>query len=173
MLLGLSALPLHADITKEYQVKAAFLYNFTKFVEWPPARFADATSPIVIGVLGKNPFGDELEKVARDRKVNGRSITIVHLPTGGDVRPMHVVFIAAGEESLVEKQIGALVSAGVLVVGDSKRFLALGGTVTFTTEDDKVRFTINVAAAEQGGLKISAQLQKLATVVRGRPEGKP
>jgi YfiR/HmsC-like len=166
---GPVALAAGETISKEYQVKAAFLYNFTKFVEWPPARFADATSPIVIGVLGKNPFGDELEKIVRDRKVNGRSITIVQLPTGGDARSMHVVFVAAGEQGVVEKQIGALIGAGVLVVGDSKRFLALGGTVTFTTDDDKVRFTINVAAAELGGLKVSAQLQKLASVVRRDP----
>jgi hypothetical protein len=152
--------------TKEYQIKAAFLYNFTKFVEWPADRFADATSPIVIGVLGKNPFGDELEKIVSGRTVNGRSITIVQLQTAAEIRPVHAVFVADGEESLVGKQISPLASAGVLLVGESDRFLGLGGTVRFTNVDDKVRFEINMAAAEQGGLKVSAQLQKLAAIVR-------
>ena len=153
-------------VSKEFQVKAAFLYNFTKFVEWPSIRFDDVAAPIVIGVLGDDPFSDELEKIVRDRKVNGRGITILRLTDAPDPRLVHALFVPAGEESLVEKQIDELIQGGVLVVGDSKRFFALGGVITFTTEDDKVRFTINMAAAEQARLKISAQLQKLATVVR-------
>jgi hypothetical protein len=117
-------------------------------------------------VLGDNPFGDELEKIVRDRKVNGRGLVIVRLPTATAQQTVHALFVPAGEENLVEKQIDALLGAGVLVVGDSKRFQALGGVITFGTEDGKVRFTINMTAADQGGLKISAQLQKLATVVR-------
>jgi hypothetical protein len=155
-----------STVSKEYQVKAAFLYNFTKFVEWPADRFADAASPIVIGVLGKNPFGDELEKIVTGRMVNGRSIAVVQLQTAAEAQPVHAVFIAEGEESLMGKQGGALTGAGVLLVGESERFLALGGIVSFSNADDKVRFEINVAAAEQGGLKISAQLQKLAAMVR-------
>jgi hypothetical protein len=82
---------------------------------------------------------------------------------------VQVVFVAAGEERLIEQQIGSHIAAGVLMVGESERFLALGGTVTFKTTEDKVRFEINVGTAEQGGLKISAQLQKLATAVRRNP----
>jgi hypothetical protein len=158
-----------SSVTKEYQIKAAFLYNFTKFVEWPADRFKHDRSPIVIGVLGKNPFGEELEKIVRDRKVNRRDITILQLQTAGDALSTHAVFVAAGEEGLVEKEIGSLTCAGVLVVGESERFCALGGTVTFTTAGDKVRFEINVGAAERGGVKISAQLQKLAAVVSRKP----
>jgi hypothetical protein len=151
--------------SKEYQVKAAFIYNFTKFVDWP-GRFASPTAPIVVGVFGRNPFGEELEKIVRDRKVNGRSISVVALSSANEARRAHVVFVPDGEEDALEKQISLLVKSGVLVVGESDRFQALGGVVTFTTEDDKVRFTINMTAAEQGGLKISSQLQKLATVIR-------
>jgi len=153
-------------VSKEYQIKAAFLYNFTKFVEWPAERFADETSPIVIGVLGRNPFGSELVNIVRDRKVNGRSIAIVQLETADDALQAHAVFIAAGEETVVETKIETLIRGGVLVVGESPRSLALGSIVVFTTEGDRVRFTINIAAAELDGLKLSAQLLKLATVVR-------
>lgn len=169
LLFGLLANPALADVSKEYQLKAAFLYNFTKFVEWPPGRFADDASPIVIGVVGPNPFGDELEKVVRDRKVNGRSIVVVQLESAADARPVHAVFVAAGEESRIEKQLCSITRAGVLTVGESERFAVLDGCVTFTMVKDKVRFEINMTSAEEGGLKISAQLQKLATVVRRRP----
>lgn len=169
LLASLGSPMLRAEVSKEYQIKAAFLYNFTKFVEWPAARFKDANTPIVIGVLGSNPFGDELENIVRDRKVNGRNITVAQLQTPADALRVHAVFIAAGQETLIDQQIDAVIRAGVLVVGESERFIALGGIMTFTTLADKVRFEINVGAAEAGGLKISAQLQKLATVVRRKP----
>ena len=169
LLMGVCASALPAQISKEYQLKAAFLFNFTKFVEWPAARFAGAESPIVIAVVGRNPFGDELEKIVRDRTVNGRRLVIVHLDTADEALQVHAVFIAVGEEPLVEKQIGPLIDAGVLVVGESERLAALGGAVTFKTADDKVRFEINIASAEQSRVKISSQLLKLATVVRRQP----
>jgi hypothetical protein len=156
-------------VSKEYQVKAAFLYNFTKFVEWPAERFVTAESPIVIGVLGANPFGGELEKIVWDRKVNGRPINIVLLKSPLEGASMHAMFIAAGAEKGIEKHFDSLTRAGVLLVGESERFAALEGTVTFTTIGNKVRFEINMLAAEQGGLKISSQLQKLATAVHRAP----
>ncbi len=171
--MGVFASALPAQISKEYQLKAAFLFNFTKFVEWPAARFAGAESPIVIAVVGRNPFGDELEKIVRDRTVNGRRLVIVRFDTADEALQVHAVFIAVGEEPLVEKQIGPLIDAGVLVVGESERLAALGGAVTFKTTDDKVRFEINLAAAKRGGLKVSAQLLRLATAVRRQPGSRP
>lgn len=152
-------------VSPEYAVKAAFLYNFTKFVEWPATSFSDAASPIVIGVAGDNPFGSELVNLVRDRKVNGRAIRVVQLADAEATVPAHAVFIPATAERGFEKHIEELTRRGVLVVGETGRFLALGGTVQFTA-GDRVRFEINMAAAERGGLKISAQLQKLAVAVR-------
>jgi hypothetical protein len=153
-----------ADVSKEYQVKAAFLYNFTKFVEWPPARFADDTSPIVIGVLGRNPFGDELEKIVKDRNVKRRAIVVKLVSTADDVLTVHLLFVPAGEETRLPPRVWQ--NAAIVAVGESEDFAALGGTITFTREAAKVRFEINIAPAERSGLKISSQLQKLATVVR-------
>ncbi len=155
----------HAEVTKEYQLKAAFLYNFTKFVEWPEAAFNSTTAPIVIGVVGLDPFREEVEKIVRGRKVNGRGISVVKIeePSGAVA---HTIFVAAGEENRIGRDLAALIDRGVLVVGESERFAALGGTVTFTTAGDKVRFEINMSSAERGGLKISSHLQKLAAVVR-------
>jgi hypothetical protein len=164
-LLAAPAAAAEPEITQEYQVKAAFLYNFTKFIEWPAAAFPDANSPIIVGVAGENPFGEELEKIVRDRKVNGRAIRIVAVTDGGITEPLHVVFIPAAAERGFARDIEALAGRGVLVVGETSRFLALGGTVQFT-DGDRVRFEISVAAAARGGLKVSAQLQKLAVAVR-------
>src|SRR4051794_22822700 len=143
-----------ADIAKEYQIKAAFVYNFTKFVEWPAERFTGADDPIIIGVLGKNPFGDSLENAVRGRKIGGRDITVVMLSTIDDRPHVHVLFVAAGEEKGFDQRT----AAGVLTVGESERFTALGGMITFMSETEKVRFVINLENAERAQLKLSAQL---------------
>jgi hypothetical protein len=166
-LAGCAFAPLaRAEVTKEYQVKAAFLYNFTRFVEWPAACFPRPDSPIVIGLFGRNPFGDELQKVVRDRKVNGHPIVVVQLTTMVGAGPLQAVFVAAGEERRFERELAASPRLGVLTVGETERFADSGGIVNFTTVDDKVRFEINAAAAESAGLKVSAQLQKLASAPR-------
>ena len=154
-----------AETSKECQIKAAFLYNFTKFVQWPSDRFPGATEPIVIGVLGDNAICDELEKIVRDRLVNGRSISVVPLRSIDDLGSVHVLFVGAGQE----RRFGAVAPArlaGVLTVGESDEFAAKAGMMNFTMTADKVRFEINADSAERAGLKISAQLLKLAAVVR-------
>ena len=154
-----------AELEKEYKIKAAFLYNFAKFVEWPAERFASETAPIVIGVLGDNQFGTELENIVQDRKANGRDVLIVRLRSIADATGVHILFISARE---VKRYAGsdAVKRPGVLTVGESDAFENAGGVVTFTTPDDKVRFKINMDAANCSGLRISAQLQKLAMAVR-------
>jgi len=155
-----------AEVTKEYQVKAAFLYNFTKFVEWPPARFADAQRPIVIGIVGRNPFGDELAKITGGRKINGRDIVIRLVASEAEVLSADLIFVSVGEEEHLPDLTGTLQQAGILTVGESPRFAAAGGMITFVLERDKIRFQINQAASEQAGLKINAQLLKLAITVQ-------
>lgn len=169
-LLCLGGLPTRgadADVSKEYQVKAAFLYNFTKFVEWPRERFADATSPIVIGVLGRNPFGDVLGKIVQGRTVNGRALQVRLIARADELAAVHLLFVPAGEEDRLPA--AAWQNAAVVAVGESADFAAHGGTIIFTREADKVCFAINLASAGRAGLKISAQLLKLATDVRRKP----
>jgi hypothetical protein len=154
------------EISKEYQVKAAFLYNFTKFVEWPASRFSDNTSPIVITVLGRNPFGEELNSIVRERKVNGRGLVVKIIDSADEATASHLLFVGADAEDRLSGKMDALQKSGVLTVGESPRFIASGGIINFTLEADKVRFQINPQAGEQAGLKISAQLLKLAVIVR-------
>ncbi len=168
LLAGLAPLAAGAEPPTEYQVKAAFLYNFTKFVEWPPRHFAAAESPITIGVLGADPFNGGLEAVVRGRRVGARPLVIRLLPAA-TAAAVDVLFVPAGQEALLDRAtLASLGEAGVLTVGESPEFGALGGMINLVIEEHKVRFEINQAAAERGGLKLSAQLLKLATTVRRR-----
>lgn len=158
---------LHAEVTKEYQVKAAFLYNFTKFVDWPHDSFASPTDPIVIAVLGRNPFDGELENVVHGRTVAGRPIVLATIDPGaipsGGFPKFHVLFVAAGEETSLRRLGEALPTRGVLTVGETERFAELGGIITFVVINERVHFGINRESAAAAGVTISAQLQKLAT----------
>jgi hypothetical protein len=158
-----------AAVSKEYQLKAAFLFNFTKFVEWPATRFTDATSPIVIGVLGEDPFGPELKNLVKDRKVNGRDIVVKPVATLAEAGAVHLLFVSPRDEKQLAPALAQLRAASVLTVGESPAFAGGGGIITFSVVEDKVRFEINQTAGEAAGLKLSAQLLKLATVVRHSP----
>ncbi|MEO7100293.1 MAG: YfiR family protein [Luteolibacter sp.] len=150
------------SVSKEYQLKAAFLYNFTKFVEWPAVSFANADSPIVIGIFRSNPFGGELEKIVSGRKVNGRKIIVAQIPSPAAARQTQILFVGAAQDSKLNEVRGALNGAAVLTVGESEAFARQGGMVTFTLQYDSLRFSINNDSAQKAGLKISSQLQKLA-----------
>jgi ribosome-associated protein YbcJ (S4-like RNA binding protein) len=160
-------------VAKEYQIKAAYLYNFAKFVEWPAPAFTNNESPLVIGVFGPNPFGDELIAIAKDHKINGRSIVIKHVATLAEARGVHLMFFGDTEDGHIAGTLAALKENGVLTVGESEKFIASGGMISFVLEENRVRFEINAAAAERQGMKISAQLLKLAKTVRNEPRQLP
>ena len=155
-----------STIGREYKVKAAFIYNFAKFVEWPAQKLGGDRTPIVIGVLGPNPFGDELENALKGREINGRGIVVRQFDDAEGAKTAHLLFVSVNDETKLRK---ALKEYGVLTIGQSESFTRNGGIITFTFEHDKLGFEINVSAAEQAGLKISAQLQKLAKSVRKGP----
>ena len=161
-----SSAPGMEPVSKEYQIKAAFLYNFANFVQWPAQSFADADSPIVIGVFGTSPFGTVLEKAVSGRKINGHRIVTMVVQTPAAARQAHLLFVGATEDSKLDELKAALSGAPVLTVGESPAFAQQGGMITFVLKSDKLRFEINVETAQKAGLKISAQLQKLATEIR-------
>ena len=156
-------------VAKEYQVKAAFLFNFTKFVEWPAEKFLAQDDPIVIGVLGRNPFGTALEETVKDKKVNGRAIHIKLVRTVAEIKGVHVLFVAASEDHRMGEVGSALQAGRVLGVGDSAAFLARGGVFRFVPEGSKLRFDIDMVSADLAHLKVSAQLQDLARDVKKKP----
>lgn len=156
-------------VAKEYQIKAAYLYNFAKFVEWPENSFTNGQAPLVIGVLGENPFGGELEKIAKDHQLNGRPIVIRRVTTVAAAAGVHLLFFSGREDPRVAEELAELKGAGVLTVGESAAFAAAGGVINLVREDNKVRFEINSLAAAGQHLKLSAQLLKLARPVHRPP----
>jgi hypothetical protein len=153
----------------QYQVEAAFLYHFTKYVTWPPRAFSSPADPILIGVLGDDPFGDELtQTVAREKPVQGRPVRIVRGRSVADVARCHVLFISASEQTRLAQDIAALqrANSAALIVGESENFLHDGGAVRFVIEQNKVRFEINAHNAERAGLTISSRLLSLARNAR-------
>lgn len=150
------------ETAPEYQIKAAFLYNFAKFVEWPPQAFADAKSPIVIGVLGQNVFDNNLEKVIHGKTVNNRPFLFKEFHSVTEVTNCHILFISASEKEKLPKILASLQGKSVLTVSEMDQFIASGGMINFVIEDQKVHFQINDEAAKKAGLKISSKLLSLA-----------
>jgi hypothetical protein len=161
-----------AQSATEYQVKAAFLFNFAKFVEWPADTFPSADSALQICVLGQDPFGRDFEQVIVDKTVNGHRIEIAHPDGIPQARACQILFIAASERAHLPFILQGLKGASVLIVGDTPGFAALGGAINFVLDDSRVRFEINLKAAELAHLKISARLLTVAKVVlNGEPGG--
>jgi hypothetical protein len=152
----------------EYDVKAAFLFNFTKFVEWPPAAFTDEHSPLKICVLGENPFGKTL-RLLTEEEAAGRRLSLVHLDRLNSLETCHILFVSRSERDRLPQVLAAVHSASVLTVGDTAGFFDQGGMINFILEGSKVRFDVNQEAAERAGLKISSRLLALAKHVKGSP----
>lgn len=146
----------------EYDLKAAFLFNFAKFVEWPPDAFAETNSPIVIGILGNNVFGDTLEKIINDRKVNNRGFQFVHFDSSSEATNCQILFISTSEKNDFAKIIGTLHNASILTVSETDGFLKAGGMINFLIEGKNIRFQISDEAAKKARLKISSKLLSLA-----------
>jgi hypothetical protein len=151
----------------EYQVKAAYLYNFLKFVEWPESAFPDPLAPIVIGISGDDPFGNSLPQVITGKTVQGRDLVIHKYHSGEDMRGAHILFISPSEKKRLPHILFSLRGSSVLTVADIEGFLEAGGMIQFLSENDRVRFAINVDASSRAKLKISSKLLSLAKVVGG------
>jgi hypothetical protein len=147
----------------EYQIKAAFIYNFARFVDWPTQAFADSTSPMTIGVLGKNVFGDNLQQAISGKMIKGHPLQFRQFDSISDATNCQVLFISSSEKSHFSKILARLQGACVLTVSeDTDSFIGDGGMINLVIVDDKVRFAINNDAAKKAGLSISSKLLSLA-----------
>jgi hypothetical protein len=152
----------------EYQVKAAFLLNFTKFIDWPPSSFTNPESPITICILGKDPFGPVLDEIVLGETVNERKVTVRRIsqpPSTQSQGPQtcQVVFVSEPDNDMAKMLSG--LGRGVLTVGEGDRFLRDGGMVALVVDNRRVRFDINQAAATGAGLGLSARLLNVARAV--------
>ena len=152
-----------------HQVQAAFLLNFAKFVTWPDEAFERGGNSLIIGVLGEDPFGAVLEETVRDKTVMARKLAVKRFGKIQDAANSHILFLSSSEESQLPQILKGLEKASVLTVSDMEEFAERGGMIAFKMEDQKVRFNVNVDAAERAGLKVGSQLLKLARIVGDKP----
>jgi hypothetical protein len=155
--------PLFAEhaATREYKVKAAFLYNFALFTEWPDENVAGGGSSLVICVLGKHSFGDALESI-QGKSVRRRNVTVRQINSVREMGICHVLFVSASEKQRLPDILSEVKNQPVLTVSDLDRFAEAGGTIGFISLEDRVRFEINMKAAQRARIRISSQLLKLA-----------
>jgi YfiR/HmsC-like len=161
-----TVLPAQAKPSREYELKAAFLFNFAKFVEWPSNAFANPEAPFLVCVLGPDPFGSVLDDALRGKAIAEHSVNVIRVQHVADISGCQILFVAASESHLLPEILAKLHGQCVLVIGETNDFASLGGVIQFTLEENRVRFFINTDAADRAGLKISSKLLALAKIVR-------
>ena len=160
-----------ASDSSEYLIKAGFIYNFAKFVEWPSTAFAEPDSPIVIGVLGTDPFGDIINHVVEGKKIGARGFVIrrfkwsKELKDLKDFKECRILFVSSSEKMHFEEIVEAVKGLPILTVGEAPGFAERGGMIRLMLEDNRVRFEVNVDAAHDGNLNISSRLLTLARII--------
>jgi hypothetical protein len=159
------------DSTTEYRLKAAYLFNFAKFMEWPARAFPDPQSPIVFAVLGANPFGSILEQDLTGKKVGGRELRIKYFQTLEELEPCHLLFVSRSEDQSWPQIFSAL-KGPIATVGETEGFTRAGGVFRFFLEENKVRFEVNIDAAQRAELTISSKLLKVGVIIREGPPAK-
>jgi len=155
-----------AQTLSEYQVKAAFLFNFTKFLDWPANAFRSAQSGIAICLIGEDPFGKTLDELVKGQNVGGRNFTVRRLPQIPRDDSCQVAFLGGMDKSRAEQALAPVKNLPILTVVDNEDGGDPGAIIGFIVEDSKVRFNINLEAAEKVGIKLSSKLLKLAKTVR-------
>jgi len=159
------------DTPMDYQVKAAFLVNFPKFVDWKAGTFADTNSPIVVGIYGDDNMAGEFERMIEGgRAVEGRPIVLQRITSEQQITNCQVLFIARSERHRTKAVIERTRGSGVLTVGETEDFLEEGGIINMVPRDRKIRLQVNLGEARDAHLNISARLLKVADVVKGKPE---
>ena len=153
----------------EYQVKAAFLYNFAKFIEWPPGTFAKSADPIAICIVGQNPFGSTLEDMVQNKKLGERGFAVHHLADTQQGTRCQILFIGAAEAKRTRALLEPLKGAWVLTVGETSDFTAQGGIIVFKLEGPRVRLQIALQTAGEAHLRLSSKLLSLAEIVKKQP----
>jgi hypothetical protein len=160
------------DQVSEYQLKAAFLFSFAKFIDWPDKSFAGPQAPFSVCVIGQDPFGQALEQSLEGKSVGSRGAKVGRYPNArnlSEAQHCQIAFISASEKPHFREVIDGFRGTTTLLVGDSDGFAASGGAVEFMLQDNHVRFAINPEAADRAQLKVSSKLLALAQIVHDDP----
>lgn len=161
---GLSLGNARASEFDEYAVKAVYLYNFAKYVEWPLGMFTSANAPLLICIAGDNPFGDALTTLS-GKMIESHLVEIRGLSVTTDLASCHIVFVSRAEQGRFKTLLAKLARQPILTVSDISDFAQAGGMIGLVEVDQRIHFNINLNATRQARLKLSSQLLKLATIV--------
>ena len=164
--LGFEAHAQDSSVSSEYLIKAGFIYNFANLVQWPTNAFAQLDSPIVIGILGEDPFGPVLDRVLAGKRVNGRVFLVKRLKSVVDLKECHILFVSSSEMAHLADAIHLVKGMPILTIGEIPGFAKRGGIINLVLEDNKVHFEVNVEAAKEADLTISSRLLALARIVQ-------
>jgi len=156
------------QITAEYQVKAAYLCNFTKFIEWPMGTFAAQDAPLTIGIVGEDPFGQAIDTEALNITTNGHKLLIKRFRWDQDFRQSQVIFIGLAEKKHLASILLSVKGASILTVSDIENFSSSGGMIGLIFDVDRIRFEINLEPAFGSRIGISSKLLSLASTVKGK-----
>jgi hypothetical protein len=155
--------------TAEYPVKLAFLYQFAQYIQWPPEAYENATAPLVVCVVGGDPFDPDLEQELLNHAIDKHLISIRSVKRGANLRFCQMVFVPALQSKQAASVIDSLRGSPVLTIGETKGFAERGGIINFIIEQNKLHFEINLNAAKQTPLSISSKVLALARIVRDPP----
>ena len=153
----------------EYEIKSAMLYNFTKFVEWPGSALGEGGGPVVVGVLGDDALAPVLAAALRDKTVHGHPIVVRRLDSSADAKSCAVLLVGAADRKEIGRIVQSVGRSPVLTIGELVQFSRLGGVIAFIRDGNRIRFEINLDAAERAGLQVSSKLLGLAAVWRENP----
>jgi hypothetical protein len=154
------------DPSQEYKVKAAFIYNFARFIEWPASAFSSSDAPFVIGVVGTDPFDGALDQAVAGKKVGSRAVVVKHFKSADDITSCQILFLATNDEDAQAKILQKVRNEKVLTIGESDTFTTNGGCLRLFLDDSRMRFEINTDATDEAKLKISSKLLRLAKIFR-------
>lgn len=151
--------------SSEYKVKAAFVFHFAQFVEWPTNAFQSENGPLIIGILGNDPFGSAIDEIVRGEVVRNHPLQVQRYRTLNDVKGCHILYVCPSEASNTRAIVERLRGQSVLTVGETENFARSGGVIRFLKEGNKIRFRINVQAAAEANVTISSKLLRAAEIV--------
>ena len=160
-----SAAPAVSGASREYQLKAVFLFNFAQFTEWPADAFAKPDSPLIIGVLGNDPFGGILAETVKGEAVHGHPLEVHHFRTVEEIKTCHILYISRSEDTRLERIVAAFKGKPILTVSDIDRAAYRGAMVRFLMEQNKIRLRINLEAVKSANLNMSSKVLRAAQIV--------
>ena len=164
-LLATAPLPAQTNARREYQVKAVFLFNFAQFVDWPASAFADPAAPLIVGVLGTDPFGPDLDDVVRGESVGTHPLEIKYYARAEDIEACHILFISGSEAPRLDKIVNQLDDRPILTVSDTDNAARRGVMIRFFSDNGRIRLRVNLEASRQAGLQISSKILRRAEIV--------